>query len=73
MFKFNQGAGLTEYAATALMFVTAAVIGHEAAVGMTPSQWLAAGISILGSISVGAMVCLWPAKAKAKSDPPRQD
>ncbi len=65
MFKWIQTAGISEYGSAALVFVTAAVVGHEAAVGMTSSQWLAASVSILGSISVAVMVHMWPAKAKA--------
>ena len=65
MFKWIQTAGISEYGSAALVFVTAAVVGHEAAVGMNTSQWLAASVSILGSISVAVMVHMWPAKAKA--------
>ena len=64
MLKWIQTAGVSEYGSAALVFVTAAIIGHEAAVGMTPNQWLAASVSILGSISVAVMVHIWPAKAK---------
>ncbi len=65
MFKWIQTAGFAEYGSAALVFVTAAIIGHEAATGMTQGQWLAAAISVLGSISVAVMVHVWPAKAKA--------
>lgn len=65
MLKWIQTAGLSEYGSAALVFVTAAIIGHEAAVGMTANQWLAASISVLGSIGVAVMVHMWPAKAKA--------
>ncbi len=64
MFKWIQTAGFAEYGSAALVFVTAAIIGHEAAAGMSPNQWLAAAISILGSISVAVMVHVWPAKPK---------
>ena len=65
MFKWILTAGLAEYGSAALVFVTAAIVGHEAAVGMNQSQWLAASVSILGSISVAVMVHMWPAKSKA--------
>ncbi len=65
MFKWIQTAGFAEYGSAALVFVTAAIIGHEAAVGMDQSQWLAAAVSILGSVSVAVMVHVWPPKAKA--------
>ena len=64
MLKWIQTAGVSEYGSAALVCVTAAIIGHEAAVGMTANQWLAASISVLGSISVAVMVHMWPAKAK---------
>ncbi len=32
---------------------------------MTQNQWLAASVSVLGSISVAVMVHMWPAKSKA--------
>ena len=65
MFKWIQTAGLAEYGSAALVFVTAAIIGHEAAVGMTQNQWLASAVSILGAISVAVMVHMWPNKPKA--------
>jgi uncharacterized iron-regulated membrane protein len=73
MFKWIQTAGLAEYGSAALVFVTAAVIGHQAAVGMTQSQWLAAAVSILGSISVAVMVHMWPDKSKAVANKTQQD
>jgi uncharacterized iron-regulated membrane protein len=67
MFKWILTAGLAEYGSAALVFVSAAVVGHEAAVGMNQSQWLAAAVSILGSVSVAVIVHVWPAKAKASA------
>ncbi len=67
MFKWMHTAGLQEYGSAALVFVTAAIIGHEAAGGMNQSQWLAAAVSILGSISVAVMVHVWPDKAKVRA------
>ncbi len=66
MFKWIQSAGLAEYGSAALVFVTAAIVGHEAAVGMNQTQWLGAAVSILGSISVAVMVHVWPEKPKAR-------
>ena len=65
MFKWIQTAGISEYGSAALVFVTAAIVGHEAAAGMSQSQWLAASVSILGSISVAVMVHMWPPKPGA--------
>ena len=67
MFKWIQTAGFAEYGSAALVFVTAAIVGHEAAAGMSQNQWLAASVSVLGSISVAVMVHMWPAKTKAKA------
>lgn len=64
MFKWVQNAGFAEYGSAALVFVSAAVVGHEAAVGMNQTQWLGAAIAVLGSISVAVMVHVWPAKAR---------
>ena len=71
MFKWILSAGLAEYGSAALVFVTAAVVGHEAAVGMNQSQWLAAAISILGSISVAVRVHIWPTKPRAAAQKSR--
>jgi hypothetical protein len=67
MFKWIQSAGLAEYGSAALVFVTAAIVGHEAAAGMNQTQWLGAAVSILGSISVAVMVHVWPEKPKARA------
>ncbi len=73
MFKWIQTAGFAEYGSAALVFVTAAIIGHEAAAGMSQNQWLAAAVSILGSISVAVMVHVWPDKPKAAVRSVRND
>ena len=65
MIKWFQTAGFPEYGSAALVFVSAAVVGHEAAQGMTQTQWLGAVAAVLGSISVAVMVHVWPAKSKA--------
>ena len=62
MFKWIQNAGLAEYGSAALVFISAAIVGHEAAVGMNQTQWLGAAVAVLGSISVAVMVHIWPAK-----------
>lgn len=62
MFKWIQNAGVPQYGSAALVFVSAAIVGHEAAVGMNQMQWLGAAVAVLGSISVAVMVHVWPAK-----------
>ena len=73
MFKWIQTAGFAEYGSAALVFMTAAIVGHEAAAGMSQGQWLGAAISVLGSISVAVMVHMWPAKSKAVARKSRTD
>jgi hypothetical protein len=62
MIKWIQRVGIAAYGSAALVFISAAVVGHEAAVGMNQTQWLGAAIAVLGSISVAVMVHVWPAK-----------
>jgi hypothetical protein len=64
MIKWFQTAGFPEYGSAALVFVSAAIVGHEAAVGMNQTQWIGAAAAVLGSISVAVMVHVWPAKAR---------
>jgi hypothetical protein len=64
MFKWIQSAGVGEYGSAALVFVSAAIVGHEAAVGMNESQWLASAVAVLGSITVAVLVHVWPAKPR---------
>jgi hypothetical protein len=64
MFKWVQNAGFGEYGSAALVFVSAAVVGHEAAIGMTQTQWLGGAVAVLGSITVAVMVHVWPTKPR---------
>jgi hypothetical protein len=64
MLKWLQSAGYAEYGSAALVFISAGVVGHEAAVGMNQTQWLGAVAAVLGSITVAVMVHVWPDKAK---------
>jgi hypothetical protein len=74
MFKWLQNAGFAEYGSAALVFVSAAVVGHEAAVGMNQTQWLGGAVAVLGSISVAVMVHVWPAKPrKAEAEKSRRE
>jgi hypothetical protein len=65
MFKWVQHAGFAEYGSAALVFVSAAIVGHEAAVGMNQTQWLGAAAAVLGSIGVAVMVHVWPTKPRS--------
>ena len=64
MFNWFRNAGPAEFGSAILVFITAAIVGHEAAVGMNQVQWIGATVSVLGSISVAVMVHVWPAKPK---------
>ena len=65
MLKFLRSPSLAQYGSAALVFITAALVGHEAAIGMNVIQWTGAVVSVTGSITVAVMVHVWPAKQKA--------
>lgn len=72
MFNWFRNAGPAEFGSAMLVFITAAIVGHEAAVGMNQVQWTGAVVSVLGSIGVAVMVHVWPAKPRA-AQKSRQD
>lgn len=43
-----------------LVFVSAGLAGHEAAMGMTSAQAVGAATAIVGSVMAAVMVRLWP-------------
>ena len=65
MLKLLSSTSVAQYGSGGLVFVTAAIVGHQAAVGMNGVQWTGAVVSVLGSISVAVMVYVWPEKQKA--------
>ncbi len=67
MFNWFRNAGPAEFGSALLVFITAAIVGHEAAVGMNQAQWIGAVVSVLGSISVAVMVHVWPSKTKRQT------
>jgi hypothetical protein len=48
-----------------LVIVMGSVVGAYASHGMSPVQWIGAGVSVMGAIGVAVVVHRWPAKAKA--------
>ena len=64
MVRFLRSSWVAECGSAALVFVTAAIVGREAAAGMNLHQWISAGVSVAGSITVAVMVHCWPAKPK---------
>lgn len=51
---------LVEAGTAALVFLSGAMTGHYAAIGMTPVQWMGAIVAILGSITAAVAVRVWP-------------
>jgi hypothetical protein len=58
---------LAHWGSAALVFLSGAMTGHYAAVGMEPVQWAGAVAAVLGSVTVAVAVRVWPAPAKAKA------
>jgi hypothetical protein len=48
----------------AMVFISGALTGHYAAMGMTPVQWAGAAAAVLGSVTVAVAVRVWPPKVK---------
>jgi hypothetical protein len=63
--KYLRSPAFAQYGSALLVFVTAAIVGHQAAVGMNFVQWTGAAVSVMGSIGVAVMIHVWPEKAKA--------
>jgi hypothetical protein len=53
------------WASTSLVFTVSCLAGHYISLGMTPTQWLGAGVAVLGSITVAVAVRLQPEQAPA--------
>jgi hypothetical protein len=68
MLKLLRSVAAPAYGSAALVFVTAAIVGHEAANGMNLRQWIGAIVAVLGAVSVAVMVHAWPEKAKAPAN-----
>jgi len=64
MIRFLRSPWVAECGSAALVFVTAAIVGREAAAGMNMSQWISASVSVVGSITVAVMVHCWPPRPK---------
>jgi hypothetical protein len=58
---------LIEWGSAGLVFLSGAMTGHFAAVGMNTVQWAGAAAAVLGSVTVAVAVRVWPtATVKAK-------
>lgn len=58
---------LADWSSAALVFLSGAMTGHYAAVGMEPVQWAGAAAAVLGSVTVAVAVRVWPEPEKAKA------
>lgn len=54
---------LIEWATACLVFLSGAMTGHYAAMGMNAVQWTGALAAILGSVTVAVAVRVWPPKS----------
>ena len=57
---------LAEWGSAGLVFLSGAMTGHFAAVGMSPVQWAGAATAVLGSITVAVAVRVWPSSSSVK-------
>ena len=57
---------LAEWGSAGLVFLSGAMTGHFAAMGMSPVQWAGAAAAILGSVAVAVAVRVWPEPVKAE-------
>ena len=58
---------LIEWGSASLVFLSGAMTGHFAAIGMNPVQWAGAAAAILGSVTVAVAVRVWPPKTAEAS------
>jgi hypothetical protein len=54
---------LVDIGSAALVFISGALTGHYAAIGMDAVQWAGAAAAVLGSVTVAVAVRVWPPKA----------
>ena len=51
---------MIDWGSAALVFLSGAMTGHYAAVGMNTVQWAGAATAVLGSVTVAVAVRVWP-------------
>lgn len=51
---------LIEWSSASLVFLSGAMTGHYAAIGMNTVQWAGALAAVLGSVTVAVAVRVWP-------------
>lgn len=55
---------LVEWSSASLVFLSGAMTGHYAAMGMNAIQWTGAAAAVLGSVTIAVAVRIWPPKAE---------
>jgi hypothetical protein len=56
---------LIDWSSASLVFLSGAMTGHYAAIGMNAIQWTGSIAAILGSVTVAVAVRVWPPKTVA--------
>ena len=60
---------LIDWGSASLVFLSGAMTGHYAAIGMNAVQWAGAAAAVLGSVTVAVAVRVWPPKTvRAKAN-----
>jgi len=59
---------LIDWSSASLVFLSGAMTGHYAAIGMNAIQWTGSIAAILGSVTVAVAVRVWPPKIVAKAE-----
>jgi len=54
---------LVDWSSASLVFLSGAMTGHYAAIGMNAVQWAGSLAAILGSVTVAVAVRVWPSKS----------
>ena len=54
---------LIDWGSACLVFLSGAMTGHYAAIGMNAVQWAGALTAITGSVAVAVAVRVWPSKS----------
>lgn len=59
---------LVDWGSAGLVFLSGAMTGHYAAIGMNTVQWAGAAVAILGSVAVAVAVRVWPGEPVKAED-----
>jgi len=59
---------LIEWGSAGLVFLSGAMTGHYAAMGMNAVQWAGAIAAVLGSVTVAVAVRVWPPQTAKAED-----